>query len=206
MVLSQFRSEIYKNAMKIGLKSLNAFQSKSIPSILNSQSSVLLSEPGSGKSMSYILGLSQSISIEPGRKSPFYLNSTSVETLFTKPSALAKGASHGALILVPTQELSLQIYKYFRQVAPWLNTCRTNSSLSDISGSIKYINDSNANEESIKTQGFHNLAMGIEWEFIDILVSTPRLLSDIIDFKVANNAPTINPRSIVIDEMDILLE
>ena len=41
---------------------------------------------------------------------------------------------------------------------------------------------------------------------IDILISTPKLLNDIIEYKLANQAGSINPKSIVIDEMDLMLE
>ena len=118
MSLSKFRAEIYKNASKIGINSLKPIQKNSILGILNNQNSVLLSEAGSGKSFSYILALCQSISLSSSHSTSNYLKNTSIDLLFTKPSTPSQDSEHGALILVPTEELSLQIYKYFRQIAP----------------------------------------------------------------------------------------
>ena len=118
MSLSQFSAEIYKNASKIGIHGLNTLQKSSVSGILNNDNSIILSEAGSGKSSSYILALSQLLSHSNVKQSSNYLKSTSTNLLFTEPSPSPKGSSHGALVLVPTQELSLQLYKSFRQIAP----------------------------------------------------------------------------------------
>lgn len=206
MSLTQYRSEILKNAARMGIKSLTSFQSKAVQSILNQQNTAILSQPGSGKSLSYVLALSQMVSLGMSKKPSIYAEST-LDTLFTNPQiSPSKPSNHGALVIVPTQELSLEIYKYFRLIAPWLSIGRTNSSLPEVTGTIKFINEENMNEESMKQQGFHNLALSVDWGIVDILISTPTILSQIIEYRIALNEPMINPKTIVIDEMDLILE
>ncbi|OMJ86175.1 hypothetical protein SteCoe_12379 [Stentor coeruleus] len=206
MSLTQFRSEILKNAAGMGVKSLTSFQTKAVQSILNQQNTAILSQPGSGKSLSYVLALSQMLSLNINKNPSIYTES-SLNTLFkAHQTSKIKPPNHGALIIVPTQELSLEIYKYFRLIAPWLNIGRTNSSLPEVAKSINFTNDDSINEESIKQQSFHNLALSIDWGVIDILISTPSILSQIVEYRIAINESIINPKTIVIDEMDLILE
>lgn len=162
MALSKFRAEIYKNAAKIGVKTLNSFQQKSIPTLMNKKNSILLSEPGTGKSISYLIAIAQLVSLDSYRSPSPTSQDTSLDLLFTKPAKMNTSSPHGAIILVPTQELSLQIYRYLRILAPWLNIIRTNNSLPEISATIQHIKEDNYYEESIKNQGFYNLAIGKE--------------------------------------------
>ncbi|OMJ73638.1 hypothetical protein SteCoe_27625 [Stentor coeruleus] len=206
MSLTKYRSEILKNTARMGIKSLASFQSKAIQSISSQQNTAILSQPGSGKSLSYVIGLSQMISLSMNKKLSMHTEST-LDTLFTNPKMSPnKPSNHGALVIVPTQELSLEIYKYFRLIAPWLNIGRTNSSLPEATGTIKFISEESINEESIKQQGFHNLALSVDWGIVDILISTPSILNQILEYRIAINEPMINPKTIVIDEMDLILE
>ena len=51
-----------------------------------------------------------------------------------------------------------------------------------------------------------NASNNIEWNMIDVLISTPTILNTLLKIKTAKNLPVINPKSIVIDEMDFMLE
>jgi superfamily II DNA/RNA helicase len=205
MALTHFRSEIYKNASKLGINIFNTLQTESIQGILASKNSIIIGEPGIGKSMSYIIGLSQLISINPNSNSSRYLSEDSLNSLFIKPSVLQKGNKHGAIVLVPTQELSFQIYKYFRLIAPWLNVFRTNSSITEVAGTLKFINQE-IDEEQMAKQRFHSIASGVEWEILDVLISTPKLLNDILNYRMGSRLSGFDPRTIVIDEMDLIIE
>ena len=200
MALSTFRAKIQKNMKKLGIDALSPFQSNSISSILNKQNTLILSESGSGKSLSYTIALSQSISL-----SPVSISETHTK-LFEKPLPLPKAPIRGALILVPTQELSLQIYKYFRQIAPWLNVSRTNCGIGEVCARIGEVKKNVESIEKNEAKGLGNVALGIEWGCIDVLISTPGLLNDIINYRIVNGLSMINPKSIVVDEADMMLE
>ena len=180
--MSQLRSRIWKSANNIGIKSLSVFQQSSISSILSNQNSVMLSSPNSGKSTAYVLALCEQIS--QGRGSTNYLADSTGSSLFSKPAPFSSSPVHGALVLVPTQELSLQIYKKFRQIAPWLNVFRANNYLAEQAGSVKFLY-------------FH---------IMDVLVATPTHLNEILEYRISKEMSSIAPKHIVIEQMDYLLE
>lgn len=83
-----------------GLKTATAIQKRVIPEILDRKSIIVLSETGSGKTLSYALPICSKIK--------------------TKEDEGAKNTLNGApyaMIVVPTRELATQVYKVFKSIS-----------------------------------------------------------------------------------------
>jgi len=59
--------------------------------------------------------------------------------------------------------------------------------------------------ENINALAFDNVVNGVNWGEIDILCSTPMILNSVLELKQKRGLMDINPKIIVIDEMDLLL-
>lgn len=201
--MSLVSKEILKNAGKLGVSSLNPFQSQAISKILSSKNTVLLGEPGLGKTLTYIFAISSLTTLLPCTPAQKFLYSS----LFTppaKPNPVAR--SHGSLIILPTHEKCSEVYQKFRILAPWLNIKRVSSSMSSFIGTFLLPPDNFSNSEELESEGLKNIVQGVEWERTDVLLATPASLQDFMDCRQGLNMSGINPAYIVIDEIDWIFE
>lgn len=57
----------------------------------------------------------------------------------------------------------------------------------------------------MQSLAFENVAKNVNWSLVDIFLSTPLLLEQILKFKDKYNPFEIDPKIIVFDESDLLL-
>ena len=196
-----------KGIQKLGINNLTDFQHKALSLILEGKNTLIAGESGSGKSLGALIGASESVLREDVRK-PIenYLKDRSSEFLFSSQGYHQKiPQAHGTLVVVPTRELMLQTYTNLRTLAPELNVHRT-SSMSDIAGVAKYFNNERVSSEMIRKQGFVNMVNSFNWNLLDFGISSPKVLNDIITHKEAMKAMEINPKIIILEECDLLLQ
>ena len=60
--------------------------------------------------------------------------------------------------------------------------------------------------KELRAISLKNIAENINWETVDILITTPMQLQQIIEIKEKRKEIDIKPRYIVFDEMDIIIE
>lgn len=114
---------------------------------------------------------------------------------------------HGALILLPTKELALQVYRTARLLDEEgrLNMSRMGS-IAYYSNVIELLNNSRVENQNSANQiadiALDNAIASLKWESTDLLVVTPTLANNVMRF----GRSKINPRYVVLDEADELLE
>lgn len=201
--MSILGKEILKNAEKLGISSLNSFQVQALSKILSNKNTVLVGEPGIGKTSTFVLASSSIVSLTPCEHPANF----SISNFFTKSfKPVAKSRAHGSLIILQSYDKLLEVYKKMRVIAPWLNIKRTESSISHFIGTVLLSPDKNNDTEESYREGFNNNIQGVEWPWTDILLSTPESLKKFMDYRQALSMSNINPSLIVIDELDLLLE
>lgn len=58
----------------------------------------------------------------------------------------------------------------------------------------------------LKKQVSLNEANSVNWNILDIVISTPKLMGNVLAHKEANDPLEVNPATIIIDECDLLLQ
>lgn len=201
--MSLLGKEILKNAEKLGISSLNTFQTQGLSKILSNKNTFLMGEPGIGKTSTFLFGISSIVSLTPCERPSNF----TISNLFTKSlKPVFKSRPHGSLIILQSFDKLFEVYKKMRILAPWLNIKRTESSLSHFIGGFILRPDSNSDSDEIINEGFINSIQGVEWPWTDILLSTPDSLIKFMELRQGLNMSGINPALIVIDELDLLLQ
>lgn len=197
--MSILLQDLQKLLSNLGISALNPFQTQVIPQLLRSQNTLMIGEPGVGKTLSYILALTSLTSqlLHPPQ-SPFDISSLFTETLQTPASS----QPHGSLIILPTNEKLYCVYQKLRKLSPHLSIKRANSMFSAQSSLNSYPTNKTTSQQSNIATRLINIAKNTDWNTVDILLATPNSLSDIIQIQKTMKLPELNPKHIVIDEID----
>ncbi|OII77167.1 DEAD DEAH box helicase family protein [Cryptosporidium andersoni] len=153
-------------------------QMQSIPILMSGKDMIGIAETGSGKTLAYVLPLIRHVIIQKSNNYPFNTMERSNTTTNTNIHYVT------ALIIVPTRELALQVYKQTKILS---NTVKLNSTV--ICGGFSISNQLN------------KLRSGC-----DIVVCTPGRLIDIISLNYKRVSVFQYISYIVIDEGDRLLD
>jgi len=166
---------------------LTPAQKLALPKLLQGGNALLQAESGSCKSLCYLLPILNSLLSK------------------NKSSSSASSKIKGALILAPTKELCTQIYAFFRALDPEnkINITRLGS-LTHFAPVVPHLDQKNS-EEFLRDISFQNVVNTVSWGEIDILVTTPGQLEDIMAVKDKKDPYNLNPKIVVVDEYDILL-
>ncbi|XP_069940807.1 ATP-dependent DNA helicase DDX31-like [Cherax quadricarinatus] len=89
-------SQIISNVEKLGFKSMTVVQQKSIPPILEGKDTLVKSQTGSGKTLTYALPI--------------------IHNLMMRTPRVQRSDGVLSLIIVPTRELALQSYQWFEKL------------------------------------------------------------------------------------------
>ena len=175
------------NCKKHKYKYLTPIQEKAFPYILEKQSAAIFAETGSGKTLTYILPI--------------------MEELLKNPS---KSGMHGALILTPNKELTIQIYSEARKLDPdnKLKISRLGS-ISHVTPHLDYISktkDERPSRQTLQNLSEQNVINTVNWKRLDMLIGTPQRLDSIIKAKNRVDGYDLNPQFLVIDEFDQILD
>ena len=198
-----FLGDVLKHIGKLGLKNLNEFQNQAIMKILSSKNTALLAEPAAGKTLAYILAVS-AMNL-PGKRAVKEV--FKLENLFKEQGKTVHNSRpHGSLILVPTHERSAEVYRKIRTLAPWLSVKRAACTVASVIGTFGKDPQVFANDEDYDKEGFKNIVKGVDWNSTDVLIATPTVLNEMVEFRAELNMPSLNPSLIVIDEIDWILE
>jgi len=162
---------------------LTPVQKLALPKLLQGANALVQGDPGSGKSLCYILPI--------------------LNALLSPSSSSSK--IKGALVLAPTKELCTQIYSFFRALDPEnkINITRLGS-LTHFAPVVPHLDQKNS-EEFLRDISFQNVVNTVSWQELDILVTTPGQLEDIMAVKDKKDPYNLNPKFVVVDEYDILL-
>jgi len=190
----------------MSLKSILSFQEKAKSFLLEGKNTLLAGQSGCGKTRVALEAITQKILAEQNRHLVTkYLKNTSLDDLFTTETTTEtiKG-KHGALILVPTKELTLQVYSQLRELDADLSIHRT-LSMCNLVGITKYFRSPKVSAELLHKQAFVNSADSVDWNKLDVVISSPKVMNDILTYKAAFDNH-INPNIVLLDECDSLLQ
>lgn len=216
-IIERLHKELRPGLKRLGISQLTDFQARALPPLLDSKNTLLASETGAGKSVAYMISILDKIYKETHRQSIInYLKDKGFEFIFNNGRQIIpyeKNTSmHGAMILVPNSELVNHTYKMLRYLDSnsLLNIHRTNS-MADIAGIARYLvtftqSEPEQSEDMQRKQGFFNMVNSVNWNILDIVVSTPEQMGNILAHKDAIDPLEVNPSTIVIDECDLLLQ
>ena len=180
-------ANIKQSLIKNGFESLSKAQSLALPKILEQKNTIIHAEPGSGKTLSYVIPILNHIFSRS--KSKKHLNEE----------------MKGAIIVAPTKEICIQIYSFFRILDPQnLAQITRAGSLSHFVPIVPYL-DQNSPENIVREVAFKSIVSTVEWKTLDILITTPSQLESILEAKDKTDAYNVNPKYIVFDEYDLLL-
>ncbi|KRW99455.1 P-loop containing nucleoside triphosphate hydrolase [Pseudocohnilembus persalinus] len=164
----------------------------SLKNCLENKNVIVTAETGSGKSLCYIIPVMNKI-----------LNQQDKYNQIKQDINIPiNNIQKGAIILAPTKELCAQIYAMIRALD------KKNRIFIQRMGSIQQIAPISSNEysqEQLRQMSFQNVVNGVNWNNTDILVSTPSQLEQILQVKDKQDPFEVNPATIVIDEVDLLL-
>jgi len=183
----QLSADLKQALSQKNIEYLTPAQKLALPKLLQGTNALLQAESGSGKSLCYILPILNSLLSKK------------------KSSSSASSKIKGALILAPTKELCTQIYSFFRALDPEnkVNITRLGS-LTHFAPVVPHLDQKNS-EEFLRDISFQNVVNTVSWGEVDILVTTPGQLEDIMAVKDKKDPYNLNPRIVVVDEYDILL-
>lgn len=105
---------------------------------------------------------------------------------------------HGALIVVPTKELAMQVYRTVRQLD---EECKLNvsrmGSISYYSGIVELLNKASSlsQEQDLSELALDNVIRSVDWPRMDLLVTTPTMVNHLLRF--SRSKP--NPKYVVLD-------
>jgi superfamily II DNA/RNA helicase len=201
--MSLLGKEVLSNLPKLGVSSLTEFQSQAITRVLSNKNTVLLSPPGSGKTLSYLLSIASFCSQSKRPDSDDF----SISSLFKDPiKTPIFPRPHGSLVIVPTHERLSEVYKKLRILAPWLSVKRASCTLASIVGTFGKTPDDFSNDHEYDEEGFKNIVRGCNWNKTDVVITTPANLHELAGFQRQLKIPHLNPALVVVDEIDWILE
>lgn len=56
----------------------------------------------------------------------------------------------------------------------------------------------------VERYGFTNMAKALDWRLLDVVISTPKTLNELLRHKIALGEMDLNPAVVYLDECDIL--
>jgi len=56
----------------------------------------------------------------------------------------------------------------------------------------------------VERYGFTNMAKTLDWRLLDVVISTPKTLNELLRHKIALGEMDLNPAVVYLDECDIL--
>lgn len=170
---------------KNNLQHLTTIQNLCLQPLLEGHNAVLHAETGSGKTLCYIIPILNKLLSDKA-----------------SPQEESKKVK-GALILAPNKELCAQIYDFLKilDTQDTIKTVRLGSLGSEeIEGVSK--EKGNGTQSSLQTQ---NIVKNVNWDDIDVLISTPVQLANLLEVKDLQEPSNINPQFVAVDEYDVLL-
>ncbi|EAR85148.2 DEAD-box ATP-dependent RNA helicase (macronuclear) [Tetrahymena thermophila SB210] len=183
---------LFANLKENKISEPTSIQVKSLEHVINGENAVVTAETGSGKTLCYLLPV---------------MNHILSKKLDLAPEVYRQNSPRGAIILVPTKELGAQVYAMIRRLDKKnkLDVSRTGSI-----GYIAPISDDKQPKDArtslrLNDLAFESVVRGIDWDQLDILVSTPSQLDQMLKLKDQTNPYQVDPKFIVIDEFDLLL-
>lgn len=167
---------------------MNDIQSSFLNSYSNYDYNMILSETGSGKTLSYLIPILNDL----------------INTNFNKNIE-----PHGAIIFTANTYLAIQIYVEIRRIMSNFQNDLKISRLGpmlNLIPIIKHKNDKKFFENNhLQDIIYDNYVKINNWRLIDILITSPILLNNLTNFANNNNDPLkLNPKIIIFDEADHL--
>lgn len=140
--------------------------------------------------------------------------SASTSSLFSSRAQQQMESMKGAIVLSHSKELVNQIYVQSRQMdtSKRILMNRATSSLQMKSPIVEFITpdikkgEREYSDDELFNISLYNVINNASWKISDILFSTPIVMSHILDSKGKYNPLDINPKTIIIDEFDELLQ
>lgn len=206
----------------LNLKTLTPFQGSVRPtqvltSLCDREDTLIMAETGTGKSTACLLYALNRILSESNRDFITHsLKDRTFDDIFPEFSAAKtkevahSSTPHGALVLVPTRELILQHYKLMRRLdtAQSIAMHRT-TSIADLAAIAKHVvrtmqQPADNMNSIVERYGFTNMVKTLDWRLLDVVISTPKTLNDLLRQKIAIGQMDFNPAVVYLDECDIL--
>jgi len=174
--------DLKKSLQTNGFDHLTKIQELSLPSLLDGQNAILQAETGSGKTLCYILPILNHL----------------FPNLASKSQERSVHSPTGALVLAPNKELCTQIYSFFKIFDPQnqLNILRL--------GALNQSTPSATFQKKAEESANESVTHLVNWGELDLLISTPVQLANLLKIQDKTNPYNINPRTVVIDEYDYI--
>lgn len=191
--------QIFSQKIKRLKLSPNSYQIIAMEKISSSDHTLLLGESGIGKVGSYILSLSM-LCKNYSRNSKIFEDEGISRLLYANKYPIpVPNTQHGGLIILPSIEKLFKVYKTFRQVSPSLKIVRAHSKLFENSANVSSA-DSQIDCNTSNIDVFKNKARNAEWPLVDIILTTPGTLFELVDLQIKLEIPEVNPSFIVFDQ------
>ena len=182
---------------KLGFDNLTPIQEKVIPEMYSNSNLGIFSETGSGKTLAYALPILDKLTQESSNENH-------------------RSCAHGCIVLTNTKELCIQVYTLFKKldmtdqfkiyrtgtlgyIPP--HKQQTDYDFEKHEAKLKFMKEGSIND-LYYNEGIINV---IDWKRMDVQITTPSQLDSILSIKRKGIKKDIDPKYLVIDEMDLLL-
>lgn len=169
--------KLIKSLRDCNYQYLTPCQEISLPVVIEGNNAAILAETGSGKTLVYTTPI--------------------VNNFYNNADKQGK-TRRGAIILTPNKELCSQVYALIRSLEPTYAMRVTRL------GQLTSIVD-DANNRSPDIFLHQNIVSALNWNHFDVVISTPTQLANELAIKSSQELSEIKPKTLVIDEMDLLL-